>query len=178
MNDIYIGQLVSPNTLKHYGILGMKWGIRRYQYEDGTLTPAGKKRYAKDQERIGKSLNKEYERVKKKTRNRAPEDENRTFSRKALESPAILRAHTMSDEELAEAIKRLKKEAEYIDLVKKTNPGKQYVNDILGSVGKKVAVTAAAGGTLYALKIAVSGEKADPIEFGKAVFKGGADKKK
>ena len=23
----------------------MKWGVRRYQYEDGSLTPAGKKRY-------------------------------------------------------------------------------------------------------------------------------------
>ena len=31
--------------LAHYGILGMKWGIRRYQNKDGTLTESGKKRY-------------------------------------------------------------------------------------------------------------------------------------
>ena len=33
--------------LYHHGILGQKWGIRRYQNEDGTLTEEGKKRYGK-----------------------------------------------------------------------------------------------------------------------------------
>lgn len=33
--------------LKHYGVTGMKWGIRRYQNEDGSLTPEGKRRYSR-----------------------------------------------------------------------------------------------------------------------------------
>ena len=33
------------DTLEHFGVLGMKWGIRRYQNKDGSLTPAGKRKY-------------------------------------------------------------------------------------------------------------------------------------
>lgn len=33
------------NELCHHGIKGQKWGVRRYQYADGSLTPAGQKRY-------------------------------------------------------------------------------------------------------------------------------------
>lgn len=32
-------------SLSHHGILGQKWGVRRYQNKDGSLTEAGKKRY-------------------------------------------------------------------------------------------------------------------------------------
>ena len=43
------------NQLYHAGIKGMKWGVRRYQNSDGTLTDAGKKRYARDAREKGYS---------------------------------------------------------------------------------------------------------------------------
>lgn len=39
------GEHMRQNELYHWGIKGMKWGVRRYQNKDGTLTPAGIKRY-------------------------------------------------------------------------------------------------------------------------------------
>ena len=42
------------NELYHYGIRGMKWGVRRYQNKDGSYTNAGKKRRSADPETIQK----------------------------------------------------------------------------------------------------------------------------
>lgn len=43
--------------LIHYGVEGMKWGVRRFQNADGTLTPAGKRRYAIADKRLTKRHN-------------------------------------------------------------------------------------------------------------------------
>ena len=49
--ELYGYEFIRESDLTHHGILGMKWGVRRFQNKDGTLTAAGKKRYGSDEVR-------------------------------------------------------------------------------------------------------------------------------
>lgn len=59
------------NELKHYGIVGMKWGVRRYQNEDGSLTNAGKARYSDDKKTFKAELKADKAKAKEITRDAA-----------------------------------------------------------------------------------------------------------
>ena len=48
--------MYNENELYHHGIKGQKWGVRRYQNKDGTLTAKGRKRYLGDVNEIQTKL--------------------------------------------------------------------------------------------------------------------------
>lgn len=96
MNDNYV---IHDGQLYHHGIKGMKWGIRRFQKPDGSLTPAGKKRYD-DGEGDTWKARREAKRLK-----RAQDKINNAYRKKRVED--------MTPEELKAATERAKLEREH-----------------------------------------------------------------
>ena len=135
-------------VLQHHGVIGQKWGVRRYQRKDGTLTAEGKKR--------------------KKASSNSTEKQKPSTKKER---------HSMTEKELDEAIRRKIKEVQLKELEQRNiDDGERFVKEVIRDIGKRVIITAATGTALYGLKVAASGEFS-PGEFAAAVFKGGAGKK-
>ena len=92
MTKYYLTDLLSQDELMHYGIKGQKWGRRRFQYEDGSLTPAGKERY--DDDGPSERKKKEYKIPEKKSTHRLKIEEKyktKGMSEKEAEQAAAKR---------------------------------------------------------------------------------------
>ena len=153
---------MDEKELLHWGIKGMKWGVRRYQNKDGTLTPAGKKRYNAEMERLKNEekilKNKESTRAKlAKLENKQKEIDERkkalngdsgkkTVTKKAGDEfePKRKSVKDMSDEELAAVVRRAQLEKQYRDLnPQQVSAGKKFFNTFIvptaTNVGKNLA---------------------------------------
>lgn len=72
--------------LAHHGVKGQKWGVRRYQNPDGSLTPAGKKRYGTVENFKRQTASyKEIKNFKTNTMNREEQKENSKIKSQKLE---------------------------------------------------------------------------------------------
>ena len=158
------------SDLRHHGIKGQKWGVRRFQNADGSLTAAGRKRYGDGESsydygkdsggrkvvRVGKGSSiEDYQNAIKKTKTAGESVENiRKFNNdvKRIKDPAMekrIRKSTeaMTDKELQQRVNRLNMEDNYTRMMmhrEQLKQGEDYVNKVLdvSAVALRGATTA------------------------------------
>lgn len=140
---------MNADELKHYGIKGMKWGVRRFQNSDGSLTADGKKRYSGDNLKdIQKQVNQGRNVVDgvKKTKAKAAEKRTEKKIKDDLSQ--------MSDKELRDIVNRLNMEERYMQVMKSRDVqvGKSKADKILDYAGTALTIGSSALSIMIAIK--------------------------
>ena len=161
--------------LYHFGVKGMKWGVRRYQNKDGSLTAAGKKRMYKEMYDMESKERKEQRKYTADANRWSREDMERskrlaestshmTNDLKRINDNSIRKSKSrnknqldlssMSDKEMRDAINRAYMEKQYNELFapQKEHKGREFASSFLETTGNVVSITAGALGIALAYK--------------------------
>lgn len=152
MKEIYIGfdpRSPTRSYLAHYGILGMKWGVRRFQNKDGSLTKDGKRRYetaenkkARHKPSSARKLAKQRaENLEKARLAKAEKKQFEEDKKKALESGSaadVLKYKgKLSNQELQNAFNRINLEQQLSSMAQKdVKTGWDKMDALMNKVGK------------------------------------------
>ena len=152
---------VRSNDLQHHGIKGMKWGRRRFQNDDGTLTPLGRFRY-------GKATTKDYEELHGKVEKagglvKAAQKYQSDKDHKDYEEKIKTDLKNMTDDELRQVVNRLNMEERYTQVMRsrEVEIGKSATSDWLEKAGSAIAVTSSILGMAVTMKQMIDAAKKD-----------------
>lgn len=148
--------------LKHAGIKGQRWGVRRFQNEDGTLTEAGRRRYGKNE---FKELEKDYKRADTEASKAILEGTSKSLNQAGnivgdigKNKSKVVNKNSykdISDDELRSRINRLNMERSYGELTgdtKRIRSGADWTREILQTAGAAVGVAGTIAGIIYTIQ--------------------------
>lgn len=141
------------DELKHYGVKGMHWGIRRYQDENGSYTKAGLRRRKVSTKTLQRTANasRAASDTIRTARNVSRSRDNMRVSRKVQN----LDLSSMTDQELRDTINRANLERQYRAIYYENTRGargKAFVDDTLEYAGNVLALVGSAASLAIAIR--------------------------
>lgn len=152
-NPRWIAHKDNSEELYHFGILGMKWGVRRFQKKDGALTPEGRERYSDN----ASEYRKEYAEDKGIAINSTRTTKQMLSDKKTRRKDRIAE---LSDEEVTAMNKRAMTEVQLRENMKKLYPERRSVAKKAFTAVKTMAVA----GAVSAIKPAITNLAAKSVK--------------